>query len=72
MGKSDALSCCSDHGSGLDDNGDLIFFHPELFTVRTLEGLTLVREERGIIQDVKRALEKGIVEDEMAGAVRKL
>ena len=72
MGKLDALSHCSDHRSGSDDNGDLILLLPELFTVHALEGLTLVGEERGIIQDVKRALEKGIVEDEMAGAVRKL
>ena len=58
MGKSDALSCHSDHGSGSDDNGDLVILCPELFTVHALKGLTLVDEEHGIIWDVKRALEK--------------
>ena len=72
MGKSDALSCQSDNGSGSDDNNNMILLHPELFTVHALEGLTLVGEECEIIQDVKRALEKGMVEDEMAGAVWKL
>ena len=72
MGKSDALSHHLDHGLGSDDNGDLVLLRPELFTVHALEGLTLVGEEHGIIQDVKRALEKDMVEDEMAGAVRKL
>ena len=37
-----------------------------------MEGLTIVGEEHGIIQDMKRSLEKDMVEDEMAGAVWKL
>ena len=68
MGKSDALSHHSDHESGSDDNGDLVLLHPKLFTVHAL----VVGEEHGIIQDVKRALEKDMVEDEMVGAVWKL
>ena len=72
MSKSDALLCHSDHGSGSDDNGDLVLLCPKLFTVCALERLTLVGEESGIIWDVKRALEKNMVEDEMAKAVQKL
>ena len=34
MGKSDALSCRSDHGSGMDDNKNLTLLTPSLFVVR--------------------------------------
>ena len=56
MGKSDALLSPSDHGLGSNDNGDLVFLHPELFTVHALEELTLVGEEHRIIWGMKRAL----------------
>ena len=56
MGKSESLSRHSDHGSGSDDNGDLVLLRHELFTVHALEGLTLVGEECGIIRNMKRVL----------------
>jgi len=58
MGKLDALSQQSDHGSGSEDNNDLTLLFPELFIVCTLEGLTLVGEEHGIIHEVKKAFRK--------------
>ena len=39
MGKSDALSQRSDHGSGTEDNRDLTLLTPGLFAIRALEGL---------------------------------
>jgi Integrase zinc binding domain/RNase H-like domain found in reverse transcriptase len=72
MGKSDALSHHSYHGSGSDDNSDLVLLQPELFVVRTLEGLTLVGEERGILREVRKAFREASLEDEVSGAVQKL
>jgi len=39
MGKPDALSHRSDHGTGADDNSDVVLLTPKLFAVRALEGL---------------------------------
>jgi RNase H-like domain found in reverse transcriptase len=72
MGKSDALSRRSDHGSGSDNNSDLVLLQPELFVVHTLEGLTLVGEERGILWEVRKAFREASLEDEVSGAVWKL
>jgi RNase H-like domain found in reverse transcriptase len=72
MGKSDALSHRSDHGSGSDDNSDLVLLQPELFVVRTLEGLTLVGEQHGILREVRKAFREASLEDEVSGAVQKL
>jgi hypothetical protein len=72
VGKLDTLSHHSDHGSGSDDNSDLILLRPELFVVRPLEGLTLVREEHGILREVKKAFREASLEDEVSGTVRKV
>ena len=72
MGKSDALSHCSDHGSRSSDNSNMILLHPELFAVCALKGLTLVGEECGIVGDIREAFSKEVVEDKVAVAVRKL
>jgi Integrase zinc binding domain len=72
MGKSDTLSRGLDHGSGLDDNSDLVLLQPELFDVCALEGLTLVGEERGILRELRKAFGEASLEDKVSGAVRKL
>ena len=72
MGKSDALSCRSDHGSGSGDNSNMILLRLELFAVHALEGLTLVGEEHGIVHEIRESFGKEVVEDEVAVAVRKL
>ena len=40
MGKTNALSWRSDHGSGTKDNSDMMLLRPELFIIRAIEGLT--------------------------------
>ena len=72
MGKSDALSCCLDHGLGSSDNSNMILLHLELFAVHALEGLTLVGEEHGIVGNIREAFGEEVVEDKVAVAVRKL
>jgi len=49
MGKPDALSCRSDHGTGADDNSDVVLFTPKLFAVRALEGLQFTGPEQDIL-----------------------
>ena len=65
MGKSDALSHCSDHGSGLSDNSNMILLCPELFAVHAMEGFTLLGEECGIVGDIREAFGEEMVKDEV-------
>lgn len=44
-GKSDALSQRADHGSGSEDNSNMVLLQPNLFVVWAMEGVTLVGEE---------------------------
>ena len=52
MGKSDALSHRSDHGSGVKDNDNMVLLTPNFFAVRALEGLQMVGEERNILKEI--------------------
>ena len=52
MGKADALSRRSDHGSGAGDNDTMILLWPELFAIRALEGVTAIGEEQDLLQDI--------------------
>ena len=54
MGKPDALSCRSDHGTGADDNSDVVLLTPKLFAVRALEGLEFTGPEQDILRDIRR------------------
>ena len=49
MGKPDALSRRSDHGTGANDNSDVVLLTPKLFAVRALEGLQFTRLEQDIL-----------------------
>jgi len=49
MGKPDALSCRFDHGTGTNDNSDLVLLTPKLFAVRALEGLQFTGPEQDIL-----------------------
>ena len=52
MGKSDALSQRSDHGSGTGDNQNLTLLTPGLFSVRALEGIQVTGEENDILREI--------------------
>ena len=52
MGKSDALSRRSDHGSSTDDNWNLTLLTPNLFAIRALEGLQVAGEEKDILKEI--------------------
>ena len=54
MGKPDALSCRSDHGTGADDNSDIVLLTPKLFAVRALEGLEFTGPEQDILRDIRQ------------------
>jgi hypothetical protein len=53
MGKSDALSRRSDHGSGVKDDNNMVLLTPDFFAVRALEGLQMVGEERNILKEIQ-------------------
>ena len=57
MGKSDALSQKSDHGSGAKDNQNLILLTPGVFAARALEGLQVVGEEKDILKEIRCRME---------------
>ena len=52
MGKSNALSHRSDHGSRVKDNDNMVLLIPNFFAVRALEGLQMVGEERDILKEI--------------------
>ena len=52
MGKLDAPSRRADHGTGLDNNSNIVLLTPSLLAVRALEGLEAVGEEQEIMRDI--------------------
>ena len=63
MGKSDALSQRSDHGSGAKDNDNMVLLTPNFLAVRALEGLQVTGEERDIPREIRREMETGSKEE---------
>ena len=72
MGKLDALSHRSNHGSGTDDNQNLTLLTPNLFTIRALEGLQVAREEKDILKEIRRRMEAEDQEEVVIMAVKEL
>ena len=72
MGKSDALSRRSDHGSGTKDNENITLLTPDLFEIRALEGLEVVGEERDLLREIRRGTESGEVKEIVVKAVKGL
>ena len=72
MGKMNALSRRPDHASGARDNDNLTLLPPELFAVRTLEGLTVVGEERDLLQDLQKTFQVGDKEESIVKVVEEL
>jgi len=71
MGKPDALSHRADHGTGADDNSDIVLLPPKLFAVRALEGLEFAGPEWDILWDVHRST-KHLEEEPVTKAVQEL
>jgi len=71
MGKPDALSRRSDHGTGADDNSDVVLLTPKLFAVRALEGLEFTGPEQDILQDIRQGT-KQPKEEPVARAAQEL
>jgi len=69
MGKPDALSRRPDHGKGNWDNEDVVLLKLELFTIRAMEGISMVGEEKEILEEVRRQVGTGEMEDSVVKAV---
>jgi hypothetical protein len=52
MGKPEVLSWRADHGTGADDNSNIMLLTPKLFAVRALEGLEFTSLELDILHDM--------------------
>ena len=72
MGKSDALSCRSDHGSGVKDNDNMVLLTSNFFAVRALEGLQMVGEERDILKEIQCKMETRNREEVVIKVIKEL
>ena len=72
MGKPDALSRRSDHGSRTEDNQNLTLLTLSLFVIRALEGLQAVGEERDILREIRHGMEVEDQEEVVITAVKEL
>jgi len=72
MGKSDALSRRSDHGSGAKDNDNMVLLTPNFFAIRALEGLQVSGEEKDILKEIRRETETGNKEEVVVKAIKEL
>ena len=73
MGKPDALSRRADHGTGADDNSDVILLKPEVFSIAAItSALDLVGEEVEILKDVCFAIRQQELEEPVMCAVQEL
>ena len=72
MGKTDALSCRSDHGTGLEDNDNMVLLTLNFFVVQALEGLEAAGEEQGILKDIRKGTRDGEKEEPVVRAAKEL
>ena len=56
MGKPDALSRRVDHGTGANDNSNIMLLALKLFAVHALEALELIGSERDILRDIRQGV----------------
>ena len=61
-----------DHGSGANDNENIVLLTLDLFVIQALEGLELIREEKEILREIRREMENGGREEAVAKAVKEL
>jgi hypothetical protein len=71
MGKPDALSWRADHGTGADDNSNIMLLTLKLFVVHMLEGLEFTGPELNILCDICKGV-KNPVEELIAKAAEHL
>ena len=71
MGKPDALSHRSDHGTGADDNSDIVPLTLKLFAVCALEGLQFAGPEQDVLRDIRQGT-KQPKEEPVAQAAQEL
>ena len=72
MGRSDALSQRSNHGSGMDDNQNLTLLTLGLFVIWALEGLQMTGEEKDILREIRCGMEPEDQEEVVVKAVKEL
>src|SRR5271155_6135603 len=72
MGKPNALSRRVDHGSVTKDNENIVLLTPDFFAVHALEGMELVGEERDVLKEIRREVDKGETEEVVAKVVKEL
>ena len=75
MGKPDALSRRANHGTGSDDNSNVVLLPLKLFAIRAVEGLEFIRPKRDVLRDIHKGskqLDQAGNEEPMAKVVCKL
>jgi hypothetical protein len=72
MGKSDALSRRSDHGSGAKDNDNMVLLTPNFLAFRALQGLQVTGKERDILKEIQCEMETGSKEEVVVKAIKEL
>jgi len=72
MGKMDALSRWSDHGTGSEDNNNMVLLTPNFFVVQALEDLEVAGEEQVILKDIQKGTQDGEKEELVVRAARDL
>ena len=75
MGKPDVLSQRANHGTGSDDNSNVVLLPSKLFAICAVEGLEFIRPERNVLRDIykgSKQLDQAGNEESMVKAVHKL
>ena len=72
MGKMDALPRWSDHGTGSEDNDNMVLLTPNFFVIRALEGLEAAGEEQEILRDIWKGTRDGEEEESVAKVAAQL
>jgi hypothetical protein len=72
MGKSDALLRHPDHGSGSQDNSNIVLLNADLFAVRVMEAVAVEGEERKVLCDICAKVEEGCMDDSIVLMVKGL
>jgi hypothetical protein len=72
MGKSDALSWRSDHGSGVKDNENMVLLTLNFLAIRALEGLVMLGKEGNILKEIQRQTRDRNQEEVVVKAIKEL